>query len=303
MTLPSRSLAPLFSSRLAICFSQQAASAVPPPAASAARSVDTELRGCGLRGEGRGIVGEFGRDGDRGNGPPRRHSGDLSEALRSSQHRRLISECRPTPKKWPWRWPAPRAFSVTIKRRCLREPCASSAASIFRPESITPATRRCTGSRIPIAAARSTPSTFPARSFRPRDRSTACNRGSAFSPAKRISMTAIPAAVNPGGVPLFKQGVMVGGVGVAGVPPDVAEFAAFSGAVGAGFGANPAPPGVVIINGIALPFVNQTTMPAGYAPGSADGGYALGPLGSPKAAARRRSGGAARGPGGRAHAR
>jgi uncharacterized protein GlcG (DUF336 family) len=91
-----------------------------------------------------------------------------------------------------------------------------------------------------------------------------------------------PSSVNPGGVPLFKQGVMVGGVGVAGVPPEVAEFAAFSGAVGAGFGANPAPPGVVIIGGIALPFVNQTTRPAGYQAGSADGKYVIGPLGSPK---------------------
>lgn len=90
-----------------------------------------------------------------------------------------------------------------------------------------------------------------------------------------------PNAVNPGGVPLFKQGVMVGGVGVAGVPSDVAEFAAYSGAVGAGFGPNPAPPGVVIINGIALPFVDQTTRPAGYAAGSADGTYSLGPSASP----------------------
>jgi hypothetical protein len=91
-----------------------------------------------------------------------------------------------------------------------------------------------------------------------------------------------PNAVNPGGVPLFKQGVMVGGVGVAGVPPDVAEFAALSGAVGAGFGANPAPPGVVMIGGIALPFVNQTTRPAGYAAGSADGKFLLGPMNSPQ---------------------
>jgi len=75
----------------------------------------------------------------------------------------------------------------------------------------------------------------------------------------------------------------VGGVGVSGVPEDVAEFAAFSGAVGAGFGANPAPPGVVIINGIAVPFVDQTTRPDGYSAGSADGVYVLGPLASPKA--------------------
>src|SRR5262249_42126917 len=37
-----------------------------------------------------------------------------------------------------------------------------------------------------------------------------------------------PNAVNPGGIPLYKNGRLVGGVGVAGAPPAVAEFAAFS---------------------------------------------------------------------------
>jgi len=93
-------------------------------------------------------------------------------------------------------------------------------------------------------------------------------------------------AVNPGGVPLFKQGVLVGGVGVAGVSPDVAEFAAVSGSAGAGlFVPLPLPfPGEVLIDGIALPFVNQTTMPDGYGPGSADGAYILGPMDSPGSA-------------------
>jgi len=91
-------------------------------------------------------------------------------------------------------------------------------------------------------------------------------------------------AVNPGGVPLFKQGVLVGGVGVAGVPAAVAEFAAFSGAAGAGFGPTPAAPGVVFINGIALPFVNQTTQPAGTAPGTFAGSFMIGPEDSPASA-------------------
>ncbi len=91
-------------------------------------------------------------------------------------------------------------------------------------------------------------------------------------------------AVNPGGVPLFKQGVLVGGVGVAGVAGDVAEFAAYTGSYGANLGAHPAAPGVVIVGGIALPFVNQTTRPAGYGPGTADGAYVFGPLSSPKPA-------------------
>jgi uncharacterized protein GlcG (DUF336 family) len=89
-------------------------------------------------------------------------------------------------------------------------------------------------------------------------------------------------SVNPGGVPLYKQGVLAGGVGVAGVAGNVAEFAAFSGAAGAGFGPAPAAPGVVFINGIALPFVNQTSQPDGTAPGTSDSGsFLAGPLDSP----------------------
>jgi uncharacterized protein GlcG (DUF336 family) len=96
----------------------------------------------------------------------------------------------------------------------------------------------------------------------------------------------VASAVNPGGVPLFKQGVMVGGVGVAGVAPDVAEFAAYSASYNAGFGAHPAAPGVVIINGIALPFVDQTTRPAGFSAESAEfdpGNYLIQPKSSPNA--------------------
>ncbi len=75
-------------------------------------------------------------------------------------------------------------------------------------------------------------------------------------------------AVDPGGVPIFKNGHVVGGIGVAGASPEVAEFAALSGAVGNGFGPNPAPPGVVVIDGIALPFVIQMTRPLGANPGA-----------------------------------
>jgi len=89
-----------------------------------------------------------------------------------------------------------------------------------------------------------------------------------------------PNAVNPGGVPIFRGGVVVGGVGVAGLPQDVAEYAAFAAATSTGFGPSPAAPGVVFINGIALPFVNQTTRPASVNAGTFTGSFLDGPLAS-----------------------
>jgi uncharacterized protein GlcG (DUF336 family) len=89
-----------------------------------------------------------------------------------------------------------------------------------------------------------------------------------------------PNAVNPGGVPIFRSGVVVGGVGVAGVSSAVAEYAAYVAATSNGFGPTPAPPGVVFINGIALPFVNQTMPPAGVNPGTFAGTFLVGPLAS-----------------------
>jgi uncharacterized protein GlcG (DUF336 family) len=90
-----------------------------------------------------------------------------------------------------------------------------------------------------------------------------------------------PTAVNPGGVPLFRNGSLVGGIGVAGVAPNVAEYAAFAAATSNGFGPAPAAPGVVFIGGVALPFVNQKTPPSGIGTGSFTGGFVVGPSSSP----------------------
>ena len=84
-----------------------------------------------------------------------------------------------------------------------------------------------------------------------------------------------PTAVNPGGVPIFKNNFLVGGIGVvadanalgSNLASEVAEYAALSGG-NAGNGLTPTPvplppPGAVVIDGVTLPFVNQTTIPAG----------------------------------------
>ena len=96
-----------------------------------------------------------------------------------------------------------------------------------------------------------------------------------------------PTAVNPGGVPIFKNGQVVGGIGVTGVATDIAEYAAFTAmqinvdGVFLDLATLP-PPGEVVIDGVALPFVNQTTAPAGVTPGTFNASlFTLGPVASP----------------------
>ncbi len=93
-----------------------------------------------------------------------------------------------------------------------------------------------------------------------------------------------PFAVNPGGVPLFKDGTLVGGIGVVAADLNVAEYAAYVAATTTPFAIVVPPPGVVNINGINLPFVNNTALPDGVTAGPAPNAtytYEVGPVASP----------------------
>jgi uncharacterized protein GlcG (DUF336 family) len=97
-------------------------------------------------------------------------------------------------------------------------------------------------------------------------------------------------SVNPGGAPIFYQNVVVGGIGVvtASSNLNVAEYAAFVGSTtqrggtGHNFGPTPAAPGIVFIGGIALPFVDQTSLPSGFSVGpvAGTGSYLIAPANS-----------------------
>ena len=104
--------------------------------------------------------------------------------------------------------------------------------------------------------------------------------------------------VNPGGIPIYRvadvrisggslddgtarievdgPSHLVGGIGVVGVAPEEAEFAAFAAVALSGRLLFPAPqfplppPGRVFIDGVRLPYVDQGTRPAGSAPGDAE---------------------------------
>jgi uncharacterized protein GlcG (DUF336 family) len=100
------------------------------------------------------------------------------------------------------------------------------------------------------------------------------------------------AAVNPGALPLYREGHLIGGVGVAGVSNEKAQFAALIATQGAGRGITTAlafpsllpTPGAIYIDGIRLPFYGACSTniaciqsaaeqsPAGASPGSLLGG-------------------------------
>jgi uncharacterized protein GlcG (DUF336 family) len=111
--------------------------------------------------------------------------------------------------------------------------------------------------------------------------------GIGVATGKADTMDSDATAVNPGGVPIFKNGDVVGGIGITGVAPLTAEYAAFTAmqinvdGVGLNLASLP-PPGEVVIDGIALPFVNQTTAPAGTTPGTFNAAnFTVGPVASP----------------------
>ena len=103
----------------------------------------------------------------------------------------------------------------------------------------------------------------------------------------RDSNNGSEAAINPGGVPLFRNSKLIGGVGVAGVSYDRAEFAALTASVLNGRGITtainapqPLPaPGAIFIDGLRLPFVNASVdkRPSGSTPGSFSAGSLLFP--------------------------
>jgi uncharacterized protein GlcG (DUF336 family) len=118
--------------------------------------------------------------------------------------------------------------------------------------------------------------------------------GGGFGPGvltgKADVMDSNPLAVNPGGVPIFYQNVVVGGIGVVTSSSDlnVAEYAAFVGSAtqrtgpSNSFGPTPAAPGVVFIGGVALPFVTQASLPSGVPVGpiAGTGSYLVAPANS-----------------------
>ena len=108
--------------------------------------------------------------------------------------------------------------------------------------------------------------------------------GTGINTGKANLFDSDPSTVDGGGVPIFKNGRVAGGIGVSGIPPESGEYAAFAGSVsGLGFGPRPADPGVIFLDGIRLPFVKNINRPGGEAAGvfPGTGAFVVAPLASP----------------------
>ena len=111
----------------------------------------------------------------------------------------------------------------------------------------------------------------------------AATPGLGIQTGKGDLLDSVSTAVNPGGVPIFKNGRVAGGIGIvaASSTPNynaVVEYAAVAGTVGNGFAPVVPYPGAVVVGGVTLPFVNQVTIPSGVAAGTATGTYTVGPV-------------------------
>jgi uncharacterized protein GlcG (DUF336 family) len=123
---------------------------------------------------------------------------------------------------------------------------------------------------------------LPGQSLPPSGLLHAAGPGLGIQTGKADVMDSDSTAVNPGGVPIFKNNRVAGGIGVvaAASTPNynaVVEYAAVAGTVGNGFAPIVPYPGAVVVGGFTLPFANQTTLPAGVSAGTGAGSFTLGP--------------------------
>jgi uncharacterized protein GlcG (DUF336 family) len=107
--------------------------------------------------------------------------------------------------------------------------------------------------------------------------------GLGIQTGKADVMDSDQSAVNPGGVPIFKNNRVAGGVGVVAAASTanynaVVEYAAVAGTIGNGFAPTVPYPGAVVVGGFTLPFVDQTTLPGGVSAGTGAGTFTLGPM-------------------------